>query len=80
MIGIEGRSGSKVDKLGIKCSTLSNWNASGTVQYTATAGGGSGGSAFDENCTQGYVLNRITGRSGSLVDQAQGACAYVWPY
>jgi hypothetical protein len=78
MVGIEGRSGSDVDQLTIKCSSISNWQSSGSVQSTVFVGGGSGGNAFDESCNKGYVINRITGRSGSLVDQAQAGCSLVW--
>lgn len=43
------------------------------------AGGGGGGSPFQDTCPAGYVITSITGRSGAYAGAAQGTCTYLNP-
>lgn len=79
LVGLQGRSGSYVDQLGIQCAPVSAWSRCGTVQSTYYAGGGRGGVAFTDTCPKGYALTSISGRSGAYADAIQGVCTYLQP-
>lgn len=79
VVGLYGRSGSYVDQWGLYCSHVSTWRTSGTVESVTGSAGGSGGYPFYDVCPSAYVMTSINARAGSLVDQEQGVCSYVYP-
>ncbi len=64
IVGATGRSGDWMDKLGVRCQTLSNGVLTGNIT-NGTGYGGSGGSAFTFDCPAGSYLYRITGTNGN---------------
>jgi hypothetical protein len=79
LVGFEGRSGAYIDRMGIQCAPVASWSSCAAVPYTQYAGGGLGGSPFQDRCPQGAVITRIEGRSGAYVDAMQPTCAYLQP-
>jgi hypothetical protein len=47
------------------------------VALSTTIAGGAGGTGFDDRCPANFVVNRLTVRSGSWVDNAQAHCSEV---
>ncbi len=77
VIGIHGRSGALVDKLGVRCGKLGvQGNVAKIVEGNTMrgAGGGGGGSPFDDTCPGGQAGRGLRGRSGALIDQIELAC------
>lgn len=73
--GLEGRSGSYINQLRIKCDTLpGTW-----ILYTGPTFGGNGGSPFGYTAPSRYFLTRIVGRSGDLIDGFYSRFNYVAP-
>lgn len=68
--GIYGRSGSKIDQLGVICTTQ---DALTTYRSPSTYGG-TGGSSFELTCPSGSFVVGLKGRSGSAIDQLQLVC------
>ena len=79
IVGLKGRSGGYVDRLGIFCSTVSNWRTYATIQHASSEAGGTGGGYFSDTCPGSYVLTTLNLRAGGYVDQEQGVCSYVAP-
>lgn len=67
-VGLSGRSGALVDKLGMVCRT-------GTSEFVNTPTGGNGGVAFDSRCPANEVMIGIKGRAGMKLDQVGAICA-----
>jgi hypothetical protein len=84
VIGITGRNGSEIDRLGFRCGRVtiqrdgSNvWrvvivNTTSSPQY-----GGSGGSLFTRTCAAGQIATGLFGRAASRVDQIGLRCSQV---
>jgi hypothetical protein len=77
VIGIHGRSGALVDRLGVRCGKLGVQG--GTVKIVEGnirrgPSGGSGGAPFDDSCPGGQVGRGLKGRAGKLVDQIELVC------
>jgi hypothetical protein len=64
VLGIHGRSGARVDKLGVRCGKLGSDTMRGP-------GGGGGGNPFDDTRPGGQVARGLKGRAGTLVDQIE---------
>lgn len=79
IVGFKGRSGGKVDQLGLFCSGVAHWVDQGTVQHTSSSVGGSGGSPFSDTCPFAYVATKLDLRAGRLVDQEQLVCSLINP-
>ncbi len=83
IIGIEGRSGSEVDRLSFVCGTVrltrsgSSFTATVTETSTSPSRGGTGGSAFSYRCPAGRVAVGLYGRDGTRIDQIGLRCAPV---
>jgi hypothetical protein len=85
--GIFGRSGSRIDRLGLICGTPTFVEDRSTMPYryrvdVAGAGtvgpvGGGGGGDFRYDCPANSIAMRVQGRSGSLLDQFRIEC-YRW--
>lgn len=70
-IGFQGRSGSRIDKFGLICASLTNQALSfATAQY-----GGNGGLVFSRICPSNMWLVGFEGREGDEVDRLVGICA-----
>ena len=67
-IGLGGRSGTSIDRIGIYCG---NYDGTGSSYYYT---GGSGGTAFSDMCSSNSILRNIYLRAGSEVDRVQGNC------
>ena len=55
VVGLAGRSGGAVDRLGLQCAPVSTWLATRTVTATTPQRGGGGGTAFASACPMGAV-------------------------
>lgn len=75
-VGLVGRSGPYVDRLGLACAWLNTDGSLGTAYDFGTLGG-TGGTYFADLCPSGQVLVGIKGRSYSWHDQISGECANV---
>lgn len=75
VVGIHGRSGRYLDRLGIVCASPP---FRGYPTYR-DGGGGWGGSEFIDNCPHGYALRSIAMRWGSWMDGVAGRCVYFAP-
>ncbi len=75
-VGLIGRSGPYVDRLGLACAALSTDGSLGTAYDFGTLGG-NGGTYFADLCPSGQMLVGIKGRSYSWHDQISGECANV---
>ena len=77
VMGIHGRSGALVDKLGVRCGKLgAQGGVVKIVEGNAMRGpsGGNGGSPFDDTCPGGQVGRGLNGRAGTRIDQIELAC------
>lgn len=79
VIGIDGRSGTEVDRLSFACGkvALSSTTATITPVRTSPNRGGTGGSAFSYRCPAGQVAVGLFGRTGRRVDRIGLRCAPV---
>ena len=69
-VGVRGRAGALIDRLGLKCAALSCFSgAAGCDTYWTDEFGGSGGSAFERTCSAGSVLVGVNAREEN--DNAQ---------
>ncbi len=86
-VGFDGRAGSRVDQLGVRCMRLSLEEDRSVTPFryfvravapTSIPGvrGGSGGSPFSASCESGSFVSGINGRSGSRVDRFAFTCGY----
>lgn len=75
-VGLVGRSGPYVDRLGLLCSYLYPDGSLGTA-YDFGTWGGTGGTYFADTCPSGQMLVGIKGRSYAWHDQISGECASV---
>lgn len=73
IIGLHGRSGALVDRLGAICRKVDGTGSA----YDRNAVGGSGGTAFRDACPGGQVGVGLRGRSGALIDQIELICGAV---
>lgn len=71
-VGIQGRSGTFVDRLGLVCGRINN----PTSRITLATFGGNGGSGFYNTCGSGY-MSGLAGREGDYIDRIQGLCRTV---
>ena len=62
-VGVYGRTGSWMDKLGVRCATYSS-GVVGTIISNGASTGGSGGSAFVYDCPADSVLVEVSGKNG----------------
>ncbi|TSC34393.1 hypothetical protein [Corallococcus sp. Z5C101001] len=65
-VGIHGRAGAWLDALGMRCARFDSGAIIGAAT-SATAIGGSGGTAFIRDCGPGAVLHKVTGINGWAV-------------
>lgn len=79
VVGFHGRSGGKVDQLGVFCSGVANWLDDATVEHTSSSVGGSGGTSFADACPIAYVATKLNVRTGRIVDQEQLVCSFINP-
>jgi hypothetical protein len=62
-VGVRGRAGALIDRLGLKCAAISCFSgAAGCDTYWTDEFGGSGGSAFERSCDAGSVLVGVNAR------------------
>ena len=73
MVGVYGRAGLIIDSLGIICEKPSG---EGTMHLMHVAGG-KGGKLFQRRCPLGMAVNRIYGRSASVIDQVRISCQKI---
>jgi hypothetical protein len=74
VLGIHGRSGARVDKLGVRCGKLGSQGGVVKIVQGDTMrgpGGGGGGNPFDDTRPGGQVARGLKGRAGTLVDQIE---------
>lgn len=69
VIGIHGRSGARIDSIGIVCA-----NSNHTRKYTSPSFGGNGGSPFNFTCHKGFKVKRVQGLSDYLVNKINISC------
>ncbi|TAK27961.1 MAG: hypothetical protein EPO40_14775 [Myxococcaceae bacterium] len=86
-VGFEGRAGSRIDQLGVRCMRLElvedrsvspfryTVRSTGAISSPGARGGG-GGTPFSALCDGGAFVSGIRGRSGSRVDQFAFECGY----
>ena len=55
VVGLVGRAGGAVDRVGLQCAPVSTWLATRTVTATTPQRGGGGGAAFTSPCPAGAV-------------------------
>lgn len=67
-VGLHGRSGAILDKLGVRCATLNGTSVSTTVR-DGPAYGGSGGSAFTGDCLSDNLAVEVDGSYGTWIGQ-----------
>jgi hypothetical protein len=72
-----GRSGSRIDAIGMTCADLDRWLDGSSATHDLPRSGGTGGSPFRATCPRGYVLSEIHGRAGDRVDAISGTCRHV---
>lgn len=76
--GIQGRAGSNVNQVQVRCQGIVDATLSGASSTTTSAGGG-GGSPYDLGCPAGYVVVGIRGRVGNggagIIDMLGVDCA-----
>jgi hypothetical protein len=72
--GIRGRAAGLIDAVGAICVRLDALRDAFSESTPATTGG-SGGTAFELRCPQGWAVVGIKGRAASLVDRLQLVCA-----
>lgn len=75
-VGIYGRSGRYIDRLGLTCAPL-HANGSLGPSYDTGSLGGNGGSSFRLGCPSGTAIVGVYGRSGRYLDQIGLACSGV---
>jgi hypothetical protein len=75
-VGLIGRYGPYVNRLGLACAWLSSDGSLGTAYDFGTLGG-TGGTYFADLCPSGQMLVGVKGRSYSWHDQISGECANV---
>jgi hypothetical protein len=77
--GIQGRAGSNVDQVQVRCDSIVGATLSGASSTTTTSAGGGGGSPYDLGCPAGYVVVGIRGRVGNggagVIDMLSVDCA-----
>lgn len=71
--GIFGRSGSKIDQLGLVCTYL-NWDNSFGPTTLRGPVGGSGGNSFLTSCPANHAIIGFGGGSGSLIERLNIIC------
>jgi hypothetical protein len=79
VVGFYGRSAARVDRVGLYCSTPAYSISVGAAQYSSTAVGGSGGTAFYDSTYKGYVVTGLDVRYGATVDQIRGIASHLNP-
>lgn len=72
LVGIFGRSGSRVDNLGVYCAGIKDGTTIQVGPY-----GGAGGSEFVSLCPTNSIITGIYGRSGNEVDQINLRCSQL---
>ena len=81
VIGMTGRSGDNIDRIGIGCGALSitrvasSWLLVLTPASSTDSYGGSGGSPFSFACPAGQAATGATGRAGDRVDKFGFVCS-----
>lgn len=76
LVGIYGRSGNLLDRIGIRCQSLSSFKLDRTSAKGSFAGG-SGGVDFDNVCPKGFAIKSFWGSAGSYVDALQAECVAI---
>ena len=77
VVGLHGRSGSRIDAIGITCADVREWVGGTADSFDLASHGGTGGSAFRTMCPRGYVVTEIHGLAGDRVDEISGTCRLV---
>jgi hypothetical protein len=81
LVGINGRSGSYIDRARGMCAKFVDGGWTNAVDLTSTSGHGSttGGQPFDIRCPTGSAVVGLTGRAGWFVDQINVFCGRLNP-
>lgn len=77
VIGIRGRSGDFVDRLGVICGDATSPDPQSRANTRSPMWGGEGGGAFEDLCPPGAAAASINLRSGSYLDRIQLVCRRV---
>jgi hypothetical protein len=77
IIGISGRSGDYVDKLGVICGNASDPDPGSRYNTRSPMWGGDGGGAFEDVCPRGAAASSLNLRSGDYLDRIQLVCRRV---
>ena len=76
LVGIYGTSGQYLDRIGIRCQSLSAFKQD-RKSFMSGSVGGNGGGFFDNMCPKGFAIKRLSGRSGGYVDGTQAECVAI---
>ncbi len=77
LVGLNGRSGRVIDRIGAQCATVDQWMSPNVESEAMPAHGGTGGDPFRDVCPPGHVVYGLSGRAGNLVDSIQVECVRV---
>lgn len=78
VIGIQGGSGSYMDRLGVICTRdVNHPDPYSSLNVASPQWGGGGGSVFRDMCPYNSLLSGFSIRAGSYLDQIQGHCAWA---
>ena len=69
VVGIHGRSGARIDSLGVICGDLNH-----TQYYSSQAYGGTGGDAFRFTCLKGFRVQKVQGLSDRVINRINVFC------
>lgn len=67
--GLTGRAGSRIDRIGLRCTNYTTGSSAPTAQF-----GGGGGALFNDNCPSDTFLRGILVHVGARVDRVRGYC------
>jgi hypothetical protein len=76
-IGLRGRAGTKVDRIGVRCARVRPWVEKGIRGAVLQSVGGAGGLPFADECPAGYLLQGIVGFSNGTITAIQGLCVPI---
>lgn len=73
-VGLQGKSGDVVDRLGLICAPVKSDGTIGSPQNTGSSGGNDA-KPFSISCPPGQILTGLFGKSGEVVNSLSGHCA-----